>query len=144
MIKEYMIIFFKFIKKSYPVLLIFLAYIVITYAFHFQNCFIKLFIGYPCPGCGMTRAFFSLVKLDFVGAFQYNPLIFILPFIAWIIIFHERPFLSKLYKSNLFWIGLIAIVLIIYILRFIYVYPKEPMDYYENNFLSLLLTLIRG
>lgn len=142
MIKEYAAIFWKFIKKSYPILLIFLVYVVITYAFHLQNCLVKLLIGYPCPGCGMTRAFFSLLRLDFVGAFRYNPVIFILPFIAWIIIFHERPLLSKIYKSNLFWITLIVIVLLTYILRLIYIYPEVPMDYYSNNLFSMLMALL--
>lgn len=31
-----------------------------------------------CPGCGVTRLLFSLLKLDFYQAFRYNPLIFIL------------------------------------------------------------------
>lgn len=29
-----------------------------------------------CPGCGITRMFFSLLKLDFYQAFRYNPLVF--------------------------------------------------------------------
>ncbi|MBD8923609.1 DUF2752 domain-containing protein [bacterium] len=31
-----------------------------------------------CPGCGITRLFFSILKLDFYQAFRYNPLVFIL------------------------------------------------------------------
>lgn len=30
-----------------------------------------------CPGCGVTRLLFSLLKLDFYQAFRYNPLIFV-------------------------------------------------------------------
>lgn len=29
-----------------------------------------------CPGCGVTRMFFSLLKLDVYQAFRYNPLVF--------------------------------------------------------------------
>lgn len=141
MVKDYAIIFLKFIKKSYPFLLLFVAYVGLTYAFHLQNCLCKLFIGYPCPGCGMTRAFFSLIQFNIPGAFRYNPLIFILPVIAWIIIFHERPFISKLYNSKIFWLAVIGIVLLTYILRFIYVYPEVPMDYYKDNLLGKLLAL---
>lgn len=31
-----------------------------------------------CPGCGITRMIFSLIRLDFYQAFRYNPLVFIL------------------------------------------------------------------
>ncbi|WP_209972330.1 DUF2752 domain-containing protein [Paenibacillus eucommiae] len=34
--------------------------------------------GLYCPGCGITRAALSLLRLDFVQAFRYNPLVFIL------------------------------------------------------------------
>lgn len=37
--------------------------------------------GFYCPGCGITRCLFSLIKLDFKHAFNYNMLVFImLPF----------------------------------------------------------------
>lgn len=31
-----------------------------------------------CPGCGVTRMIFSVIKLDFYQAFRYNPLVFTL------------------------------------------------------------------
>ena len=34
--------------------------------------FLQLF-GIPCPACGMTRAFISILKLDFLAAFSFNP-----------------------------------------------------------------------
>ena len=41
-------------------------------------CLFYEITGYYCPGCGITRLLFSLLKLDFYQAFRYNPLIFIL------------------------------------------------------------------
>jgi len=35
-----------------------------------------------CPGCGITRMFLSIFKLDFYQAFRYNPYIFILLVLA--------------------------------------------------------------
>lgn len=46
------------------------------------RCPFRFFIGIPCPGCGMTRALVSLLRLDFDAAFHYHPLIFIMPFFA--------------------------------------------------------------
>ena len=45
------------------------------------GCVFLYFLGIPCPGCGMTRALRALLRLDFVAAFTYNPLIFALPYV---------------------------------------------------------------
>ncbi len=39
-------------------------------------CPFKAVTGLPCPGCGMTRAFLALGRLDFAGAYAWNPLVF--------------------------------------------------------------------
>ena len=36
------------------------------------SCIFNKITGPYCPGCGMTRAVFSLLKLDFYQAFRYN------------------------------------------------------------------------
>lgn len=50
-------------------------------------CIFKIITGYKCPGCGITRCIFSLIKLDIKGAFSYNQLVTILivPFIIYYI-----------------------------------------------------------
>lgn len=40
-------------------------------------CLWKTVFGVSCPGCGLTSAFIQLVLLDPVGAWQANPLIFV-------------------------------------------------------------------
>lgn len=143
MVKEYFKLFIQFLNKYYIPLSIFTLYIVITYAFTIPNCITKLTIGLPCPGCGLTRAAFSLFRFDFIQAFKYNPIIFIIPIIAWIFIFKERPMINKIYKSKAFWILLLCILLIVYILRFIYVYPNSPMDYHEDSLFHWIISLFQ-
>ena len=41
-------------------------------------CIWKKIFGFQCPGCGLTTAFISLIKLDFKTAFESNWLIFII------------------------------------------------------------------
>lgn len=38
-------------------------------------CLFHKFTGYYCPGCGITRVMFSLLKFDIVSAFRYNALV---------------------------------------------------------------------
>lgn len=40
-------------------------------------CLWKTIFGFYCPGCGLTTALISLMKLDFRGAFESNWIIFI-------------------------------------------------------------------
>lgn len=37
-------------------------------------CLFYNYTGIPCPSCGMTRAFKSLLYFDFLKAFWYHPL----------------------------------------------------------------------
>lgn len=142
MVKEYFKLLFKFIKKYWIILLILSLYILITYLLGVCNCILKLITGIPCPGCGMTRACISILRFDFVQAFKYNPLVFILPFIAWVIIFNERPIINKIYKNNIFWIVVLLLVVSTYILRFIFVYPDIPMDYYDKNLFKAIYNFL--
>ena len=38
----------------------------------FYKCPIKAITGYDCPGCGLTRSFVCLIKLDFKKALFYH------------------------------------------------------------------------
>lgn len=40
----------------------------------FFGCPFKRLVGFPCPFCGMTRAYVSLFKLDIAAAFYWHPL----------------------------------------------------------------------
>lgn len=33
--------------------------------------------GFKCPGCGISRMFAALARLDFIAAFKENPLVFL-------------------------------------------------------------------
>lgn len=47
--------------------------------FFFESCLVHRLTGLPCPGCGMTRAYVSMFRLDFASAWYYHPLAFFLP-----------------------------------------------------------------
>lgn len=55
-------------------------FIIILIYILFTGCPIRLLTGVSCAGCGMSRAYLSLLHLNFRGAFHYHPL-FICPII---------------------------------------------------------------
>ena len=76
---------------------------------HYLNItcvFFKIF-GIPCPGCGMTRAFLSLLKLDFYSAAKYNILIFFMPYVFMYVFF---DFKHKIHNKIMIGIALFAII----------------------------------
>lgn len=62
----------KEIEEHLKLICIFLAIFLIYILF--TGCPIKLFTGVSCAGCGMSRAYFSLLHLNFRDAFYYHPL----------------------------------------------------------------------
>lgn len=132
----------SFLKKYWGLILLFLIYLAITYFFKIPNCLIKMFIGFPCPACGMTRAGVALLQFNFVEAFNYNPIIYLIPLITIVCIFKNTSIFKKLYDSKIFWIILIIIVLITYIIRLVYIYPNPPMNYEHNNLINLIKKIL--
>lgn len=52
-------------------------YVAVAYILSLK-CPVVWITGFSCPGCGITRALVSVCKLDFAGAWYYNPMIFYL------------------------------------------------------------------
>ena len=63
-----------------------LGFIIISFGYYFLNlkfsfsipCVFYKITGFYCPGCGITRMFFSILRFDFYQAFRFNPFVFIL------------------------------------------------------------------
>jgi len=97
------------------------------------HCPIHEITGLYCPGCGITRMFFSILKLDFYQAFRYNPLVFIL------VIIYVVYRIIKLFKKDLLikdkYLFLLLIILIIYgILRNIEIFNfLAPTEIIRRN-----------
>ena len=58
-------------------------------------CIFKALFDIECIGCGMTRAFLSAMKLDFVSAFYYHKMFWSLPILALYFLFDGKLFKNK-------------------------------------------------
>jgi hypothetical protein len=45
------------------------------------GCPIRALFGIPCPGCGLSRAWWEAIRLNFSAAFRYHPLWLPAPFL---------------------------------------------------------------
>lgn len=102
-------------------ILLSISFILFLDYINYECPFRKLFNIY-CPGCGATRMFKSLLKLDIYQAFRYNPLMFILLVILLpiyiiidIIYYTKNKKLIKVTKTQI--ILLFSIIVVYFILR---------------------------
>ncbi len=58
-------------------------------------CFFQSIFGFDCPGCGMSRAVFSALRLDFAAAFSFHPMFWSLPVLYLYFIFNGKIFHKK-------------------------------------------------
>lgn len=112
-------------KKKIIITLLLLTFLIIyllagNYFHLYIDCPIKKTTGLYCPGCGITRMFLSLLKLDFYQSFRYNPLLLItLPififFIGDTILTKTKPLYTKI--PNKIWIVIILLFICYGVLR---------------------------
>ncbi len=62
-------------------------------------CPYKYILGCECIGCGMSRAYFSLLRLDFAMAFSYHPMFWSVP-IAYLYFLFDGKLFGKKYIDN--------------------------------------------
>lgn len=97
-------------------------------------CFIYNITGLPCPSCGMTRAFLSLGRLDFMKAFQNHPLFLLVPVL----------FYSYFKGNQKLLIAICLLFIIVWIIRMILYFPSvEPMNYNRNSIFGMIITYFK-
>lgn len=60
------------LKKIFILTLSITIGMLIYFGFISIPCMFYILFKIPCPGCGMTRAFFRIINFYFIGAFYYN------------------------------------------------------------------------
>ncbi len=110
--KAKLISFFKNNFQTSAVLIVSFAVVFLGY----YTCPIRYLFGIPCPGCGMTRAYLSLLKLDFAKAFEYQSL-FPIPILAVIYFLFRKKLAFSKTTENILLYTVIGVFLLRWIIR---------------------------
>lgn len=103
-------------------------------------CIYKRLLGIPCPGCGMTRAYYGLFHGDIHAAFFYHPLFFLPPILVLTYVFRNFRGIRKIYWSNIYWVIILVLVLVVYVIRLLMYFPDTaPMDLNPQGVLPSIL-----
>ena len=65
------------------------------------GCFFRNFLGFYCPGCGLTRAFISILNFDFVSAIKYN--IISIPLFIFLLVLNILLLYDIIFNKNKSW-----------------------------------------
>lgn len=122
------------------VIFVLITYVLIGKYFLYSICPVVLFTGFPCPGCGMTRAVFAVLRGNFRLAWKLHPFVYVLGGYA-LVFAVQRYLLQKEVKSMIKYLLIIAAAMVVfYLYRMIRFFPEDaPMNYYYGNVLYRII-----
>jgi len=131
-------------KKHFVLAAIFISYLLLGNYFFGYICPMMVFIGIPCPACGMTRAGLLLLSGNFVESFRMHPLL--IPSILFLIglVLFKFMWTDKFkYIQNLS-IVLLVSFLVLYVFRMVMLFPNyPPMVINSDSILHNIINLLR-
>lgn len=89
-------------------------------------CPLVIITGFPCPGCGMTRAFLAVLTGDFVRAWRLNPMIYAVILAAFYAAAQRYLFQQKVKGFYRILCVLAVFMILVYIYRMYRYFPFRP------------------
>ncbi len=139
--RKHIILFLKKIKEDiityrWAIISFIIFYLCVKQYFH-AFCPMVIVTGFPCPGCGMTRAVFFMLTGQIHRSWNLNPLA-----IGWILLgvwfLYRRYWCCKKMKEVKY-LGLLLIImmLLLYGYRMMHTFPSyAPMVYTRHSILA--------
>lgn len=132
------------IRNFYPAVIVFAIYNLVVRSIFHAYCPFLITTGFPCPGCGMTRAAFYLLTGRIKRGMSLNPAAPL--WIAFIICFFiERYLRGRMPKYMKILLSVVALITVgIYLYRMVRFFPSSPpLVFYRNNLISRMLRMIK-
>lgn len=130
----------KDIKAFYPAVIVFGIYNFFVREIFHAYCPFLILTGFPCAGCGMTRAIFFILTGRIKRGMALNPAapMWIL-FLVWFFI--ERYLRGRTPKYTKVVLATVVLVTVgIYVYRMVNFFPgSPPLVFYRNNIISRLV-----
>lgn len=128
-------------KKYKAFILVYFIFSVFSLLIFGSICPVAISVGFPCPGCGVTRAFLCVITLRFRAAFQMNPSVYLWLTLGIYIFIYRYIKKKPAQHLNRLFIITGCLTILIYIFRMILMYPDtEPMTFHTPNLLKALRT----
>ena len=129
------------LRIKFPLLLT-VIYFTAAFLFAGEICPLRILTGFPCPGCGLTRAGFFVLTGQWGCAAQMNPTVFLwIPALA-ALFFTRYLFPEAKRYAYAFLIVTAVFTLICYTVRMALLFPEPPLTYYRENLLSVFMNSI--
>ena len=125
------------------VLLIIVSYSVFAWLFTGTSCVSASITGFPCPACGVSRAFFELLNGNISGSVRYHPLLIpgIIISCVYFTIWLTNEKIPRQMDKIL--IPFIIIIIAVYIIRMVLMFPSDfPMVYNHNAIIPRVINSI--
>lgn len=128
----------RFFNSKVDAVGIFFTVVILAAYYWCIGCPFRFFLGLPCLGCGMTRAWGRILRGDILGAFYFHPLwgcppLFIICFL-WL-----RPKHRRLYRA----VVLVMLLLFVgtFVIRLLAHSPVVAIDYTNGILYKLIMSI---
>lgn len=127
-------------KQYGMAVVVFIVYTVIVNLVFHAFCPAVIFCGFPCPGCGITRAAVCLITGRWQQAWQLNPVVFAIAVTTAYFIYRRYLLGTKVIGLKWLITAVFVLLAVVYIVRMYLYFPdRAPYVYTEENMLTRIL-----